>query len=264
MYPNYNQPIQPNPNMPQPITAFVGEPTKDNFFMYFIVCLVVAIIGSFLDFVELKTEIYGFTASDSTNYISYTNDATGETRYKDGVFVLPLLIGAAILLYKKKFTVAQVLSVIAIIIVIADIATAGDNIEPMYKEYITITYGIGCYLVTLATAGCVIIAFMIAKKNKPLIPAMVSQNFNPAMNQQMNYTPQQNFNPNMPQPMNMQGQNFGQPMMPQNNMMNPQSMQQPMAQPPVQPPMMGQPPMGQPMPPQQSTNDNQQNPNGMR
>jgi len=190
MYSNVDQNIANN--------SFI-QPKKDNLFMIFIICLIVAIVGSFLDFLELKVEIYSYSYSEATNFISYTDKTTGETSYKDGVIVLPMLIIAAVLLFKKKYTVAQILSIIALIIVIVDIATADSSIEEAYRSYVTVNYSIGCFLVTAGVIGCVVIAFLLGKKNKenmpnPPIPMMTQQ---PMMS---NMSGQPYMNNIMPQP----------------------------------------------------------------
>ena len=192
----------------------------------FIGACIAGVVGCFLPFYTVS--IWGISAS-----AKFTDGSL------NGILVVLALIAAAALLFIKIKNYAMIsLGLVGFSLVYTlyqwyDISQNDMGIGSM---------GLGFWIILASLAGAGFCGFKIFQREKGNVAAA------PAFN---------NATVGVPSP---------QPVMPP---------QQPMAQPPVQPqmqsapqpmqqPMMGQPPMGQPMPPQQPTNDNQQNPNGMQ
>lgn len=122
------------------------------------------IIGVFLPFATVSASILGYKASQSVNFIE-----------GDGVFVLILTIVALLMIFADvlankvaffgKLTKAKLVlipTVISIIILIYDMANAGD-VTGSYGGIVKVSYGIGTWIMWIGLIATAVYPFIYKK-----------------------------------------------------------------------------------------------------
>lgn len=171
------------------VTSPTNTSNKNEFILYGLMILV--IVGCFLPYVTISASAYGYTYSESINYI-YAADTV-----KDGVYVIICLIAAFTSLKKKKFKGTLIGLGIALGVFIYDFIDVQNLISDYdYYGMVDISYGIGFYLVAIGLVGSLIMAFII-KKNAPI---EVATNTSVTVNQMVQPQYQQPYMNNAQQP----------------------------------------------------------------